>query len=200
MKLENLLSTIELVETEDKMANEVFKQKLENLREYQKETELRKDKVSKTLFPEKIRQIINKITYNGITYGERKDKAIKISLSDCSIIIFYYENCIQIQIDNKILVLGVVPHKFTEIFDWWSNETYRESHMITRTNLLDSENEMMDVIENNIATIYEEIAKRIEQDTLKRRQINMNNLAKLNKPVVEEPKKQTIVITIRIEE
>ena len=195
MKLENLLNTIELVQNDERIINEIFKEKLNELRLLQEKTETRKDNIVICLFPKELENIISKLTYSP-SYEERKIKAIRVKLQEDELLVYWF-NSIRLEINNKECN---IRDKFSEIFDWWSNKEYRDSHMIRRFELLKKENFILDIIENNITVIYEGIAKRFEQNTIKERQSNINSLTKFNTPIEHSTKNQTITITIQIEE
>lgn len=194
MKLENLLNIVETIESQKQEEQKLYDLKLEELKEYQKETENRKDKFREKYFPQKISDLIRRLTQN--------DSEITINCDNKPISIRMYLNTIVFSFVNlkKQLDINLYNNKYNEIFDWWANETYRKSHMVQRMNLLKSENELCDIVESNIESIYTEIAKRAEENRIKEQQQNINNLAKLNNTVDKPKANKTVKIIIEIVE
>ena len=198
MELTNILNIIDTIKMEEQIVDNVFKEKLNELRLFQEKTEERKDTIFAELFPEKLYRAICNCTYTS-EYSKRKNKAIKIEGTEGELVLYCYEGIV-IEINNTICKINAT-NKFNEIFDWWANKTYVDSHMVERFKLLKKENEILDILENNIAQVYKEIAERIEIDMIEKRQKTANSLVALNKTTSRNNgKKQTITITIQIEE
>lgn len=186
MNLENILDMADAIQKQKDLEQELFKEKLKELRKYQEETVLRKDKMNE-LFPEKLQYLIQKVKGNNFITIEC-DNEIYFSCRQGKLVF-------NIRINNRHQVLEIEHNnEYDEIFDWWANEPYRNSHMVRRMKLLNTENEMCSIIENNIECIYKAIAKAVKEYQKEGIEKTTSDLMKLNKVTTKKNKYVKIII------
>lgn len=187
MNLENILDMADVIQKQKDLEQELFEEKLKELRKYQEETVLRKDKMRDELFPEKLQCLIRKIKGdNSIAIGDNHD-----------IRCFFHQEGVKfsVRINNTRCVLRLdYNNEYDEIFDWWANEPYRKSHMVKRIKLLNNENKICSIIENNIEHIYRAISKVVEEYQKESLERTASDLTELNKVTIKKNKFIKIII------
>lgn len=193
MKLENVLDIIDLSETQKQYEQKLFDLKLEELKNYQNKTVLRKNKMCAELFPEKLYKLIVKLTSG--------NNPIDIKCGDDMLRVLSTDGYIKFRLRSESWNFVVSSiNGYDEIYNWWATESYRKSHMVKRMILLNNENKMCDIIESNIECIYTEIAKRLEMKRVKEQQENTDNFSKLSNDVGNSKTNKVVKITIEIME
>lgn len=193
MSLENVLEIADIIQTQKNLEQELFENKLEELRRYQEEITLRKYEMRNKLFPEKLRNLIRTIT---------RYKNIMVECDNC--IMYFYNTrndklVFNMKIDDEHHILTIKEDNgYDKIYDWWAKEEYRESKMPERMNYLKAENKLCSIVENNIERIYNAIgiaAKNYGKDRMAKA---TNTLTELEPETTKA--KKIVKITIEFEE
>ena len=174
MKLDELLNITNEYKTQKENEKELYKSKLDELREYQKKTEERKDNIRNNLFPEKICNML-------AIYNTTIDNSITIRINNDTILLYICVDTICFYFTKKNKYFNICKlNEYSVIYDWWKNDIYRE-YMYKRSERLKLDNELCDIIESNIEHIYTSIAKNIEENRSKERQKNINLYSDIEK-------------------
>lgn len=197
MTKEMLLLLSQNIESEKENTDKLFKEKLDELRKYQQETKIKLEKFKEEYFPEEIEKLFRNIVLEGSTelYAYWKCITIKnnkigFHVTRSSIDELKFENRI---IDNVML---------RKIEDWWWRENYRESHMEEYKADLDTLNNFLNFMADNIEELYTFIAETIKKRAEEERERNKCALEKLSDIEKKEESKATkkVKIIIEIEE
>lgn len=196
MNKEILLLLHENIKTEKENTEMLFKRRIDDLREYQKQTINRVEKIKEEYFPKEIHYMMMRVFKN----GERDDyfrKRLNLSNTRADL---YIDNGLVKVLNYK----GDRIKKNTlekEIYDSWSYECYAIK-IKQYKNKLDLINDFLDDLMKDIEEFYLYIAneiKKIEEEKRKKNEVILRSLNSLEKQE-ENKESRKVKIIIEIEE
>ena len=201
MTKEMLLLLSQNIESKKENTDKLFEIKLEELREYQKETQTRVEKIKKEYFPEEIYKMFTKIILN--SFGKYDYGWYSFNIKNEKISLFYSGDSRKLFsslcYDGKTFPKGEL---YQIIPSLWSKEIYRDSNMNEYKLQLDLLNKFLNLLENNIEEVYIHIANEIKIVEEKKAKTNNKVLESFSSLEKKEESKATkkVKIIIEIEE
>lgn len=197
MTKEMLLLLSQNIESEKENTDKLFKEKLEELREYQTATRIKLEKFKEEYLPKEIEKLFRNIVLKGNDEMYAYWKCITIKNNEIGFHVIG-GSIDKLEFESR-RINNVMQNK---IEDWWCQEAYRESHMEEYKADLDNLNSFLNFMADNIEELYTFIAETIKKEEERKKERSNRTLAFLGNIEKKEESKATkkVKIIIEIEE